>query len=75
MRILHDILTALDGESFVICKVLGLALVVVFICLEIYQVVVGKPVFDAVAYGTGSGLVISAMGLAIKVTETTEPKE
>lgn len=69
-----DIVTGLDGTSFVLAKVLGLLLVLVFIALEVYQTILGKPVFDAMAYGTGGGLCIAAMGAAIKITETTEPK-
>lgn len=73
-NLILDILTALDGRSFAICKVLGLLLVLTFIVLEIYQTIIGKPVFDAIAYGTGAGLTIGAMAGAIKITETTEPK-
>ncbi len=74
MNRLLDLITALDGRSLVISKVLGLLLVLTFICLEVYQVILGKPVFNEIAYGTGAGLVIGAMAAAIKITETTEPK-
>jgi len=68
-----DILTGLDGQTFAIVRVLGFALVVLFMLLEVVAFFTGKP-FDGQAYGIGSGLVIGAMGAAIKLTESSEPK-
>jgi len=71
-KIIKDILTGIDGQSFVLVKVLGLAVVVVFMALEIAAFVYGKP-FDATAYGLGAGAAIAAMGAAIKLSEKSEP--
>jgi len=71
-KIIRDILTGIDGESFAIVKVLGFSLVAVFIALEIAAFLTGKP-FDANGYGIGSGLVVAAMGAAMKLTEKSEP--
>lgn len=62
-----DAITERDGESFDSIKVLGMALVVVFLGLSIASFVTGKA-FDMMAYGTASGLVIGALGAAIRMT-------
>ena len=71
-KFITDILTGIDGQSFAIVKVLGFALVLAFMALEVAAFVTGKP-FDASAFGVGAGLVVAAMGGAIKLTETSEP--
>ena len=71
-RLLKDILTGIDGQSFAIVKVLGFAVVLVFIALEIASFIFGKA-FDASAYGIGSGAAIAAMGAAISMADKQEP--
>lgn len=71
--VLKDILTGLDGQSFVLVKVVGLLVVLVFMALEVAAFVTGKA-FDAQAYGLGAGAAIAAMGAAIKLSESSEPK-
>lgn len=73
-QLARDILTGINGQSFAIVKVLGFAVVLVFLIIEIAAFITGKP-FDANAYGIGAGLVITAMGGAIKLTETSEPSK
>lgn len=71
-RAIKDTITEADGESFDSVKVLGMALVIVFIGLSIASFVLSRP-FDAMAYGTASGLVIGALGAAIRMTEKPNP--
>ena len=71
---LHDILTGIDGTSYSVAKVVGVALTITYIGLSVASFVMGKP-FDMVLFGTGAGLVVTAMGAAIKLAETSEPKE
>ena len=72
-KILLDMLTGIDGESYAIVKVIGFIVVFVFLWLEIAAFITGKS-FDAQAYGLGAGAAITAMGVAIKLSETSEPK-
>jgi hypothetical protein len=67
-----DILTGIDGQSYAIVKVLGFAVVALFMLIEIVAFFTGKP-FDALAYGAGAGAAIAAMGVAIKLSEKSEP--
>lgn len=71
---LKDILTGIDGTSYSVAKVTGIAITVTFIALSVASFVTGKT-FDAIAFGTGAGLVVAAMGAAIKLTESSEPKK
>lgn len=73
MKALRDSLTALDGQSYAVAKVAGVAIVLVFLGLSIAAFITGKP-FDMQAFGIGAGAAVAAMGAAIKLTETSEPK-
>ena len=73
MKALRDSLTALDGTSYAVAKVCGVALTVTFIALSVASFITGRA-FDMVGFGTGAGLVVAAMGAAIKLTESSEPK-
>jgi len=73
-QVIKDMLTGIDGQSYVLVKIIGFAVVVVFMVLEIVAFALGKP-FDGQAYGVGAGLVITAMGAAIKLSEKSEPSE
>ena len=70
---LKNILTGDDNETYEISSVLGFAVVVVFLLLEIAAFCTGKP-FDANGFGVGAGLAIGAMGTAIKLSKSSEPK-
>ena len=74
MSPIRDSLTGVDGKSFAVAKVVGVLIVLVFLGLAVAAFVTGKP-FDMLAFGTGAGAVIAAMGAAIKFSETSEPKE
>jgi hypothetical protein len=71
---LKDVLTGVDGQSYAIVKLLGMLIVLVFLGLTIASFWTGK-VFDMVGFGTGAGLAIASMGAAIKLTESSEPKD
>ena len=71
-QFLKDCLTGIDGQSYAIIKVLGFAVVVVFIGLEIAAFIFSKA-FDGTAYGLGAGAAITAMGIAINLANKQEP--
>jgi hypothetical protein len=71
-QMIKDILTGIDGQSYVLVKVIGFAVVLLFMALEIFAFATGKP-FDGQAYGIGAGAAIAAMGAAIKLSEKSEP--
>lgn len=73
MKFIKDSLTGVDGESFAAAKVLGSAIVLTFLGLSIASFITGKH-FDMQAFGMGAGLAVAAMGAAVKLTETSEPK-
>jgi hypothetical protein len=72
--VIQDILTGINGESYALVKVVGFVIVLVFLGLEIAAFIFGRD-FDESGYGIGAGLVISALGTAIKLTETSEPQK
>ena len=74
MNALRDILTGVSGTSYAVAKVCGVSIVLVFLGLAIASFVSGKP-FDMAGFGAGAGLVVAAMAAAIKLTETSEPKQ
>ncbi len=71
-QVLKDILTGIGGQSYALMKVVGLALMLVFIGLSIAAFWTGKH-FDGQAYGIGAGVAIAAMGAAIKLAQDQEP--
>jgi cytochrome c biogenesis protein CcdA len=73
-KAVRDSLTGLDGQSYAVAKVMGVAIVATFLGLSIASFVTGKP-FDMQAFGIGAGAAVAAMGAAIKLTETSEPKQ
>ena len=72
-QVTKDSLTGVDGESYAIAKVLGCAIVATFLGLSIAAFITGRP-FDMQAFGIGAGAAVAAMGAAIKLTESSEPK-
>jgi hypothetical protein len=72
-KAMRDSLTGLDGQSYAVAKVMGVAIVATFLGLSIAAFITGKD-FDAQAFGIGAGAAVAAMGAAIKLTETSEPK-
>jgi hypothetical protein len=72
--VIKDILTGIDGQTYAVIKVLGLVIVIVFLVLEVLAFALGRA-FDGQAYGIGAMAALGAMGAAIKLTETSEPKD
>ncbi|GAC1457704.1 MAG: hypothetical protein NVSMB70_01680 [Chamaesiphon sp.] len=73
MKFLKDALTGIDNQTFSGPKVAGFAVVCTFLGLAIADLVMNKR-FDPQAFGVGAGAAIAAMGVAIKMAETSEPK-
>ena len=75
MKLLNDILTGKDGETFDIARVLGATTVLTFLGLAVYSVV-KNPMhhFDMQSFGIGAGAVIAAMGAALGMKSKTEPE-
>ena len=73
MKFVKDSLTGLDGESYGAIKVLGALIVLTYLCLTVAAFITGKP-FDMQGFGVGAAAAVGAMGAAIKMTETSEPK-
>ncbi len=73
-KIIKDWFTGIDGVSYDIGKFLWFSSVIVFLCCAVYALYKGQT-WDAVAFGTGLGLVLAAGGAAIAVKAGTEPKE
>ena len=71
--VVKDSLTGIDGQSFAVAKVLGCAIVAVFLVLSI-AAFLKTGTFDAQAFGVGAGAAVAAMGAAIKLTESSEPR-
>lgn len=74
VNLLRDALTDADGVSYALVKLLGMLLVLVFIGLSVASFVTAKP-FDMLAYGTASGLVVAALGAAIRLAEPKPPEK
>lgn len=72
--ILKDTLTAKDGESYDIGKVIWAMGTMVYLAGAIVNMSKGIP-FDYNEFGLGFGAVIAAGAAAIKIKETTEPTE
>lgn len=73
MTIMRDSLTGIDGQTYAVAKVAGVAIVLTFLALSIAAFITGKA-FDMAAFGLGAGAAVAAMGAAIKLTESSEPK-
>jgi hypothetical protein len=73
MMIIRDSLTGLDGKTYALAKIVGVAVVLVFLGLAIASFITGKP-FAMIDFGVGAGAVVAAMGVAVKMGETSEPK-
>lgn len=69
IRALRHATTARDNETTDLIRVTGLAVAVQFIWLS----AANWGSFDPVAYATGAGLILSALGVAMRVARPTEP--
>lgn len=71
-RVVNDIVTEKDGQSFDIIKVVGVIGLLIYFGLSIYTVILNPSTFNYMNWGTGFGLILGAIGGAVKVKETTE---
>lgn len=65
--------TGPDNQTWDVGRVLWAAVVIEFMALAAYALYKGQA-FDAVAYGTGAGLVLAGGGVAIGMKANSEPK-
>lgn len=68
-RALREITTARDNQTTDLVRVTGLASAVQFVWLG----AANWERFEPVAYGTGAGLILAALGTAMRVARPTEP--
>lgn len=69
-RFVREITTARDNQTSDLVRVTGLAVAVQFIWLS----AANWAAFEPVAYGTGAGLILAALGTAMRVARPTEPE-
>jgi hypothetical protein len=70
-RFVREITTARDNQTTDLVRVTGLAIAVQFVWLA----AANWQSFEPVAYGTGAGLILAALGTAMRVARPTEPGE
>lgn len=73
MSFFRTLLTGKDNKTYDAIRVLGLAIGFGFVFLGGYAVIKNKQNFDFMGYGTGAGLVVTAIGAALKLKDSTEP--
>jgi hypothetical protein len=73
-KMLLDILTTKDGNSFDNGRVLGTLVILAFILFSGIDVVETHQ-FDYKDFGIGAGLVFAGVGFNLKIKETTEPDQ
>jgi hypothetical protein len=71
-KILKDISTGIDGETFCYARIAGIAGVIVYLGVAISDFIVNHR-FDYMQFGTGFGVIISGVGVGIKLKQDTEP--
>jgi hypothetical protein len=71
---IKHILTGIDGESYDVARVMGVAGVLFFMGMTCWNVMYKGMPFDYVNWGIGFGSVMGSMGIAIKLKEKTEPQ-
>ncbi len=70
VRALRQATTARDNQTTDLIRVTGLAVAVQFIWLS----AANWDDFEPTAYGTGAGLILAALGAAMRVARPTEPE-
>ena len=68
-RFIREITTARDNRTTDLVRVTGLAIAIQFIWLA----AVNGQKFEPTSYGTGAGLILAALGAAMRVARPTEP--
>lgn len=64
MKLLKDILTDYDGQTFDTGRCIGVGIVLAMLVFEAFGVYHART-FDAQAFGAGMGAVLAALGVAI----------
>lgn len=72
-RFLRYITTARDNQTPDIIRVLGVLMGLQFIALAAWHVGINDRDFDPTSYGTGAGLLLAALGTAMRFARPTEP--
>ncbi len=70
LKFFREITTGRDNQSADIVRVTGLAMAVQYVWLG----AANWQAFEPVAYGTGAGLMLAALGAAMRVARPTEPE-
>jgi hypothetical protein len=70
LRALREATTARDNHTTDLIRVTGLAVAVQFVWLS----AANWNDFEPTAYGTGAGLILAALGAAMRVARPTEPQ-
>jgi hypothetical protein len=70
VRALREATTARDNHTTDLIRVTGLAVAIQFIWLA----AANWDDFDPTAYATGAGIILSALGVAMRVARPTEPE-
>lgn len=71
MKLLKDCFTGIDNETYDVGRVLGVVSTLSYIIFT--ALTLAK--FSALEYAGGLGSVLGAVGIMLKLKETTEPKE
>lgn len=72
-KVIKDLFTSLDGESFDIGRVLWAFGVITFLCLSAYTVIWQGKAFAMQDFGIGIGATLAAGGAALGFKAKTEP--
>ncbi len=75
MKFIKDLLTGKDNDTYDIGRVSGLMGLLSFLGLEIYQVLGKGIAFDMQTFGIAFGVIITALGAALKLKAETEPHQ
>lgn len=74
-RWLRKLTTARDGDTPDVIRIGGIVIGTEFVVLAGWSVIADNQAFDATNYGTGAGLILTAIGAALRLKASTEPKE
>lgn len=71
----RKLLTAKDNQTPDVVRIIGFLGGVQFLVNAGWDIAVRHNAFDPVAYGTGLGLMLTAIGAALRLKHTTEPDQ
>ena len=73
MGFIKNILTGVDNETHDVARTMGALAFAVGLGLQIYVVVYKNAPFSLTEFGAGFALMVTGLGTALKLKETTEP--